>query len=123
MHWSRWTVVVLAVANAGWMLFDGSRALVVGDYVTPSSGEYAGQLGPWAAVIEIVGLDPRSNVVKAVFVSYGIAGLLLAAGFAMNLPGTRQGLLILAVLGLWYVPFGTVANVLILMLLLRSGAA
>jgi len=37
----------LAAVEAGWMLFDGSRALIVGDYVTAKSGPYAGQLGPW----------------------------------------------------------------------------
>lgn len=61
MHWSGWIVVVLAAVNAGWMLFDGSRALVVGDYVTPSTGEYARQLGPWATLVEAVGLDPCST--------------------------------------------------------------
>lgn len=45
-------------------------------------------------------------------------GLLLAARFAMNLPRTRYGSLILAILGLWYVPFGTVANVLVLTILM-----
>jgi hypothetical protein len=46
MHWTGWIVAALAALNGGWMTFDGARALIVGDYVTPSSGEYAGQLGP-----------------------------------------------------------------------------
>jgi hypothetical protein len=57
----RWAVVVLAVLEAGWMVFDGARALVVGDYVTPSSGEYAGKLGPWAGLASALGVEPRST--------------------------------------------------------------
>jgi hypothetical protein len=51
MHWTGWIVAALAALNGGWMTFDGARAFFVGDYVTPSSGEYAGQLGPWADVV------------------------------------------------------------------------
>lgn len=45
MHWTGWTVAILGVILGSWLLFDGTRALVVGDYVTPRSGKYAGQLG------------------------------------------------------------------------------
>ena len=34
-------------------------ALIAGDYVTPSKGQYAGQLGPWARLVSAVGLEPR----------------------------------------------------------------
>jgi hypothetical protein len=56
-----WIVTALAVLAGGWMAFDGARALIVGDYVTPQEGEYAGELGPWAALLESVGLEPRST--------------------------------------------------------------
>lgn len=56
MHWLAGVVLVLAFIEAGWMAFDGGRALVVGDYVTPRSGQYAGQLGPWAKVVSTVGI-------------------------------------------------------------------
>jgi hypothetical protein len=32
----KWVIVALMVLEAGWMLFDGTRALIVGDYVTPA---------------------------------------------------------------------------------------
>ncbi len=38
MHWAGWIVVVLALFVAGWFAFEGARALVVGDYITPKSG-------------------------------------------------------------------------------------
>lgn len=50
----------------------------------------------------------------------GATGLLMAGGFALRQPGTWYGLLALAALGLWYLPFGTAANVIILILLLLS---
>ena len=41
----KWIIILLAVLNFGFMAFDGSRALVKGDYIRPSQGQHAGQLG------------------------------------------------------------------------------
>jgi hypothetical protein len=38
MYWARAAVLILVLIEAGWMAFDGSRALVVGDLITPRSG-------------------------------------------------------------------------------------
>lgn len=46
MHWFAWIVVVFAFIEGGRPVYDGGHALVTGEYVTPSSGEYAGQLRP-----------------------------------------------------------------------------
>ena len=56
-----WILVLVALVlfEAGWMAFDGAHALVTGDYVTPSTGSYAGQLGPWADVVSAAGIGPR----------------------------------------------------------------
>jgi len=99
------------------MAFDGGRALLAGDYVTPSSGPYAGQLGPWAVVVEAAGLEPRSTLVKSVFVVYGLALVAAAGGFALGRTDSRRALLALLPLGLWYLPFGTVINVVVLAIL------
>ena len=45
MHWLGWVVLLLAFTEGGWLAFDGGHALVVGDYVTPRTGRFAGQLG------------------------------------------------------------------------------
>ena len=103
--------------NGAWMAFDGSRALVTGDYVTPKSGVYAGQLGPWASLLRAVGLDPRSSPVKAVFVLYGLAVILASVAFFLGVGWTRTALMALAVLGLWYLPFGTLIGLLALVAL------
>lgn len=103
------------------MLFDGSRALIIGDYVTPSSGEYAGQLGAWAKVIQGAGIAPRSTSMKTIFVGYGLLYLLMLIAFLLRISWAWRGMFIIAVLGLWYPPFGTLINIaIILMLLLPS---
>lgn len=118
MHWTGWIVVALAALTGGWMTFDGIRALVTGDYVTPSSGEYAGRLGPWTKLVQAIGIEPRSTLMKSIFIFYGLATLLMAVCFAVGLPWAWWGLLATAVLGLWYVPIGTLTNLVMLALLL-----
>ncbi len=55
----KWTIILLAVLNFGYMLFDGSGALIKGDYIRPTRGEYAGQLGPWSKLVKAIGIKPR----------------------------------------------------------------
>lgn len=110
----KWAIVILVVLNAGWMFFDGTNALVNGDYVTPSSGEYAGQLGPWAGLVEAAGIEPRSVFMKTIFVVYGTFALVAAIGFSLKQSWGLNLLIAMAVLGLWYLPFGTAANIIVL---------
>lgn len=116
MSWNVAVAVVLSVALGGWMTFDGVRALVVGDYFTPSGGRYAGQLGPWAGLVSRVGIEPRSTVMKALFVGFGIAWLVVAAGLAFGTASVPQLALVLAIATLWYVPIGSAAALLVLAL-------
>ena len=113
----RWVIIILITLTAGWMLADGLRALTVGDYFTPASGEYAGQLGPWTLLVQALGIEPRSTFMKFVFVIYGVAALIAVTGFALNQPWGRNALIAPALLGLWYLPIGTAANVVALILL------
>jgi hypothetical protein len=110
-------VLCLAILLGGWLAFDGARALIVGDYVTPESGEYAGRLGPWAGVVSAVGLEPRSTGVKVIHLVLGLAWLVAALCYAYGVRGARDGLLACAVLSLWYLPFGTILGVLLIVLL------
>lgn len=100
------------------MLFDGLHALVTGDFVTPSSGTHAGRLGPWSNLVSGIGLDPRSLLVMWVFVGYAAVYLASVAAFAAGASQAWWAVTLLAVLGLWYVPFGTVANLIVLLLML-----
>lgn len=117
MNWKRWVIVGLVIFTAGWMLFDGTRALIAGDYVTPQTGEYAGQLGPWATLVGTVGIEPRSTLMKSIFVVYGAIAMVIALLFARGVTWARTALITACALGLWYVPFGTLANVVSLILL------
>ena len=109
-----WVLVILAVLTGGWMLFYGLRAFITGDYTTPSSGPYNGQLGPWAYIIKAVGLEPRSTFMKSVFVMVGLIWLVSAAGQLTSASWTQASLVISAVLSLWFVPFGTAAGIITL---------
>ena len=118
MHWSNWVIVTLTVIEAGWMAYDGSRALIVGDYVTPKSGQYAGQLGPWSKVVAAVGIAPRSTLMKVIFAIYGFAWLLIMVLFIMKVPWAKWAMLAAAVGALWYLPFGTLCSAIQIVLLL-----
>ncbi len=117
MDWKAWLIVLLIALNAGWMVLDGARALTLGDYVTAASGDHAGQLGPWATLVKAIGIEPRSALMKGIFVAYGLAALGITGCFVLGLPWARNALIVVSVLGLWYLPIGTAANILALILL------
>ena len=105
------------------MTFDGSRALIVGDYITPASRP--GELGPWHYAVEAIGLGPRSTLMKLLFVLFGLAWLVVAIGLARRATWAPRAALILAIATLWYAPVGTVAGVvqIALFLILRRTAS
>jgi hypothetical protein len=103
----RIALVLLAILPGVWMAFDGARALITGDYVTPRSGPYAGQLGPWARLVQAVGIPPRSTLMKAVFVLLGLAWLVSAFMFATRQARGHRYLAATAIASLWYLPVGT----------------
>ena len=107
----------MAVLLGGWLAFDGARAFISGDYVTPASGEYAGQLGPWSRLVKAVGLEPRSPVVKGTHIVLGLMWLAAAACFAARFPWARWVLTGCAVASLWYLPFGALIAIIELALL------
>ncbi len=118
MNGLMWVAAALALFEAGWMLFDGSRALIKGDYVTPKSGTYAGRLGPWSKIVKAIGLEPRSTLMKSIFVVYGFVWLIIIMCFVLQLSWARWGLLIAAIGALWYLPIGTLLSTIQIILLL-----
>lgn len=127
MSWLGWIVVVLARIEGGWLAFDGGHALVTGDYVTPSSGQYAGQLGPWSKLVSAVGIEPRSILIKLIHVTIGIMWVVVIVCFVCRLPWAWRGMVFCAGAGLWYLPFGTMLSLIQLLLLmlpaLRAGTS
>jgi hypothetical protein len=114
----KWIIVVLAIVHAGWLAFDGTRALLVGDYVTPQSGPHAGQLGPWSKLVSLLGVDPRSTGMRIFTALYGFAWLAAAIAYAGDARWSWGTLLALSIGGLWYLGPGTVLAVAIVVLLL-----
>jgi hypothetical protein len=114
----KWIIVILAILNFGFMAFDGSRALIKGDYIRPQSGEYAGQLGLWSRLVKSIGISPESTAMKSVFLIWGIAGLIITCCYILNLSWAKNGMIVMNILSLWYLVPGTVSSVLQIILLL-----
>ncbi|MFQ5563206.1 MAG: hypothetical protein ACE5FO_06525 [Parvularculaceae bacterium] len=120
--WRRYLVFGLILLGPGWLMFDGVHALVTGDYLTPSSGRFAGQLGPWAHIFEAIGIDPRSLAVKLLHLAIGAANIAVGAAWTFGRTDLRKALTAVVILSAWYIPFGTLAA-LIILILLWSGFA
>lgn len=114
----KWIIVLMAVINAGYMTFDGARALITGDYIRPKSGEYAGQLGPWTKLAEKIGINPMSTLMKCIFVVFGITGLIITVAFAMNVSWSWKAMLIFNICSLWNLYFGTMSGTVQIILLI-----
>lgn len=121
----KYLISMIALCMGGWMLFDGCRALIVGDYITPGSGAAAGQLGPWSRVVRAAGLEPRSTRVKLLHVGLGAFWLAALAAFYGRPFLGWWALFGAALATVWYLPIGTALSIIELLLLyfFRFGAA
>jgi hypothetical protein len=117
MHWLKLLIIPLALLQGGWLAFDGGRALIVGDYVTASSGPRAGQLGPWSRVVSAFGFEPRSTSIKVLHLVLGIAWLASAVMFWLHPVEGRRAILMCSLASLWYLPIGTILSVIEIVLL------
>ncbi|MCA9242513.1 MAG: hypothetical protein KDA32_01055 [Phycisphaerales bacterium] len=117
LHWLAYVVMSLAFVEGAWLAFDGVHALTTGDYVTPASGRFAGQLGPWSKVVAAVGIPPRSTAMKLIHVALGAAWLVSIAMFGFRARSGWGAMLACAIAGLWYLPFGTLIGVILIALL------
>lgn len=118
MEWLRWVVVSLATVDASYMVVDAVHALTRGDYITPRSGEHAGQLGPWARLVSAVGIEPRGTGLKVAFVVYGLVWLAVTVAFALEQGWAWVAMLALAIGSLWYLVPGTLLSAAMIVLLL-----
>jgi hypothetical protein len=118
----KWIVIILATLNFGYMCYDGSRALIQGDYLRPGSGEHAGQLGPWANVVTAIGIEPESTLMKSILLVWGGAGLILMVCYAMEIRKSDKTLMVFNIASFWYLAAGTLSSAIqvILLLIIRS---
>src|SRR5438552_3248675 len=94
-------ISLVALLVAGWLSFDGTRALVTGDFVTPRSGPRAGQLGLWAEVVSAIGIDPRSKMMKCTHVFLGLLWLIALLTFFIRPSLGWYALVTCSILSLW----------------------
>jgi len=100
------------------MVFDGVHALVTGDYIRPKTGEYAGQLGPWARLVGRLGIDPMSTFMKSAFIFWGLAGMVVTLCFALHFSWGWKAMLTYNICSIWYLFMGTASSILQIILLL-----
>lgn len=110
----RRAIVALAVFVAGWMVFDGTRALLIGTY-------FGEPIGPWRYFVEPLGIEPKSTLMKSFFVVYGASWLAVVAAYLLRAGWASKAMVAAAAGVLWYFPFGTVfgAAQLVLFALMR----
>ena len=118
----KWVIVFFALINAGYMTYDGARALITGDYLRPTTGEYAGQLGPWSKLVSFIGIDPESAFMKSVFLVLGIVSLFITVCFILDYPWAGNAMLIINICTLWNLILGTASSIIqiILLIILRG---
>lgn len=114
----KYAIFLVALVIGSWLTFDGTRALFSGSYTTPSSGAYAGQLGPWSEIVSSVGLSPTGIFLKFAHVVLGTSWLVFGFFLLRGASFAWWSLLLTAVLSLWYLPFGTIAGLVVAGLLL-----
>ena len=92
------------------MLIDGIYVLMNGKYIGPEKP------GPWASVVSVTGVDVFK--LGPVFVLYGLAWIAFVILFWSDKPSARAFGIVLSVLSLWYLPFGTLISLIVLIGLL-----
>ena len=106
----RVAVIFLAVLEAGWITFDGARALATGRYPAPHVGSHGGSLGEWARVASVLGAPPGSARAKWALVGYGVAWLGAVFAYARGAGWAWWAMFVAASGALWYsslaVPIG-----------------
>ena len=106
-----WMAGALGVLNGGWMIFDGAHAIVRGDFI-----RIEGQLGPWAPLIQKVGVAPLN--MRYPFVLLGILWLAACGGLIARKKWGWQLALAMSVISLLYLFMGTVVAAITFLLLL-----
>jgi hypothetical protein len=101
-------LIGLLALIAFYSAIDGVTAMITGHYI--SFGGREDQLGPWANVVSSIGIDPRSTLMKVLFVLMGTANLIATLAFLSNIEWGRSALIATSMFMLWYLPFGTIAG-------------
>lgn len=104
----------IAALQGGYMLFDGTHYLLHGSY-------FGRGLGPWADLAAIAGIAPCS--LAPAFIALGVVWLAGALALLANRRWSRPLLVLVSVVSLAYLIFGTVLSLIALAILIFRGSA
>lgn len=109
------SVLLIASALQGsYMLFDGIHKLLTGSY-------FGHHLGPWAKLVSLAGISP--DAMAPVFVVLGVLWLMGSAALLLRTRWSRSMLIVLSVISLAYLVFGTLLSLISLVILLSRSRA
>ena len=100
------TILILAVLNGGWMIFDGVHVIKKGKYFGPP------EPGAWSKIISKCGINPFS--IGPLFILLGVMWLISSTGLLLDYQWGYMAVLITAISTLWYIKVGTVISILTL---------
>ena len=104
------TMIILSLINGGYMLADGIYVLLHGKYIGPEKP------GPWAMLFEMFNM----NVFRLgpMFILFGILWLGFIPAVLTQTSWSNMYGIVLSIATLWYLPFGTIISIAILVMLL-----
>ena len=112
---SRFIAVALLGLAGLWLLADGTMAIVGDEYLL-------GDGGAWREVVAAAAFEPDGWPLRFIHVGVGVVALVAAFAIAAGWGGFAWWVGVAAsLLVLWYVPLGTVAGAVSLLVLLLPG--
>lgn len=108
-------IILIALLNGGWMLFDGIYVI--------RNGKYFGSVkpGPWSKPFAVFGINPFS--LGSMFIIFGLIWIDVAFSLIFSVSWAWMFALVIAFSTLWYVSVGTVlAFIAIIVLLIFKSA-
>ncbi len=103
-------IVLIALLNGGWMIFDGIHVLLKGKYFGPETP------GPWSNIISSIGINPFKFGIP--FIILGLLWIIFLTTILLHVSWGWYGALITAIATLWYLPVGTILSIIYIVLLI-----
>jgi hypothetical protein len=106
----KYLTIGISLINGLWMLIDGIYVMRSGKYIGPEKP------GPWASLIAFTGVDVFK--LGPLFVLFGAAWLVFVGAMVFGAGWARGFGLLISILTLWYLPFGTLISIVVLVALI-----
>lgn len=99
-------IMLLAIVNGAYMLLDGIYVMIQGKFIGPEKP------GPWGHLFEGFHIDVFK--LGPLFIVFGLAWLIWLCSFWTNKKSAYRFGLIICLLTLWYIPFGTMISLIVM---------